>query len=196
MRRLLPLLPFLIFFALASVFYVSIGRDTTLVANGMVGKLFPDFELQKLVSDDQFEGKAFDRATLQSTLTPNKPWLLNVWASWCPQCYVEHGFIEALARSGVQVVGLNYKDTYEKGLGFLQKMGDPYHLVLVDKLGTLGLDLGVSGAPETYLIAYDGKILVRHAGALDRAVWDQKFAPLWQQESGSALLDQTQGENK
>ena len=92
------------------------------------------------------------------------------------------------ADAGVALVGMNYKDETAKGQGFLKKMGNPYQIILQDMEGSLGLDLGVSGAPETYLVSPQGEILARHAGVLDKAVWDQKFAKLWQDNNGHQLF--------
>lgn len=187
----LPFLPFVLFVVLALVFFMSIGRDPTLDANGMVGQSFPDFNIPQLVRPDQGRfGPLLSKNQLLDQLPPGAPWLVNVWASWCPQCYLEHGFIDALANAGIAVVGLNYKDEQVKANGFLRRMGNPYHVVLADEAGNLGFDLGVSGAPETYLVDSKGLILARHAGVLDRLAWDQKFAPLWQAAGQSALFSQ------
>lgn len=192
----LPFLPFILFLLLGLVFFMSIGRDPTLNANGMVGQSFPEFSVRELVlageksNGERLESMQVTRADLIGKLPAAEPWILNVWASWCPQCYLEHGFIEALASAGAPVIGLNYKDTQEKANGFLQKMGNPYHTILADTEGELGFDLGVSGAPETYLIDGQGQIVVRHAGVLDRAVWKQKFAPEWARSGKAALFSE------
>ncbi|MEC8010393.1 MAG: DsbE family thiol:disulfide interchange protein [Pseudomonadota bacterium] len=187
MKKIMPLMPFIIFILLGIVFYLSIGRDPTLVANNLVGKDFPDFQLESLAFEDQ-ESRPYSLQGLQRALPEGQPWILNVWGSWCPQCYVEHPFITALSDAGVALVGMNYKDETAKGQGFLKKMGNPYQIILQDMEGSLGLDLGVSGAPETYLISPQGEILARHAGVLDKAVWDQKFAKLWQDNNGHQLF--------
>ncbi len=86
------------------------------------------------------------------TLIDGKPLLLNVWATWCPTCRAEHQFLNGLAQQGVRVVGMNYKDDRQKAMSWLQRLGNPYRLSLYDGNGLLGLDLGVYGAPETFLI--------------------------------------------
>jgi cytochrome c biogenesis protein CcmG/thiol:disulfide interchange protein DsbE len=90
-------------------------------------------------------------------LTQGKPVLLNVWATWCPTCRAEHQYLNQLSAQGVRVVGLNYKDDRQKAIVWLKELGNPYSLSLFDGDGMLGLDLGVYGAPETFLI--DGKVL-------------------------------------
>lgn len=198
MKRWLPFLPFIIFLVLIGVFILSLGRNTTLSANGMVGKNFPAFQLQTL-NENSVAGVAqpvISLTDLQQQLPKDKPWLLNVWASWCPQCYAEHGFIEALAANGAAVIGMNYKDKQPDAVGYLKKMGNPYAVILADTTGSLGIDLGVSGAPETFLISATGEILVWHAGVLDRRVWDEKFAPQWLDEAGTPVFKHTANQDE
>lgn len=182
----LPFVPFVLFIILAIVFYFSLGREPTLEANGRVGALMPDFVLPMLEKGVQTQPITLNE--MRERLPQDTPVVMNVWASWCPQCYLEHAFIEALSQAGVQVLGLNYKDKAQKAQGFLEQLSNPYALILFDEQGQLGLDLGVSGAPETYLIGTDGVILARHAGVLDRSVWDSKFATLWRDQTGEALF--------
>jgi cytochrome c biogenesis protein CcmG/thiol:disulfide interchange protein DsbE len=102
-----------------------------------------------------------------------------VWATWCPTCHYEHPFLlELAARNEVAIYGLDYKDNAAKAAEWLAKLGDPYTAVLFDKEGKLGLDLGVTGAPETYLVDAEGIVRLRYQGALDEKVWQQKFVPL------------------
>jgi cytochrome c biogenesis protein CcmG/thiol:disulfide interchange protein DsbE len=96
-----------------------------------------------------------------------------VWATWCYSCRVEHPYLLALAAQGVPIYGLNYKDESEKARQWLSELGDPYRLNITDRDGTVGLDLGVYGAPETYVLGPDGVILHRHVGVLDEAVFER-----------------------
>ncbi|SSJ37282.1 cytochrome c-type biogenesis protein CcmG/DsbE, thiol:disulfide oxidoreductase [Klebsiella pneumoniae] len=121
-----------------------------------------------------------DPTTLESALI-GKPLLLNVWATWCPTCRAEHQFLNGLAQQGVRVVGMNYKDDRQKAMSWLQRLGNPYRLSLYDGNGMLGLDLGVYGAPETFLIDGQGIIRWRHAGDLNERVWREELQPLWDQ---------------
>ena len=120
-------------------------------------------------------GKTYSRAAL----IDGKPLLLNVWATWCPTCRAEHQFLNALSGQGVRVVGLNYKDDRQKAVNWLDSLGNPYALSLFDGSGMLGLDLGVYGAPETFLIDGQGIIRWRHAGDLNARVWREQLQPLW-----------------
>ncbi len=99
-------------------------------------------------------------------LTQGKPVLLNVWATWCPTCRAEHQYLNQLSAQGIRVVGMNYKDDRQKAISWLKELGNPYALSLFDGDGMLGLDLGVYGAPEAFLIDGNGIIRYRHAGDL------------------------------
>lgn len=127
-----------------------------------------------------------DPTALESALTQGKPVLLNVWATWCPTCRAEHQYLNRLAAQGIRVVGLNYKDDRAKAVAWLNTLGNPYALSLSDSDGMLGLDLGVYGAPETFLIDGNGIIRYRHAGDLNARVWESEMKPLWDKYSREA----------
>nr|WP_281099196.1 heme exporter protein CcmB [Klebsiella pneumoniae] len=139
----------------------------------------PEFRLEALNTP----GQTLDRRTL----IDGKPLLLNVWATWCPTCRAEHQFLNGLAQQGVRVVGMNYKDDRQKAMSWLQRLGNPYRLSLYDGNGMLGLDLGVYGAPETFLIDGQGIIRWRHAGDLNERVWREELQPLWDQYNRRAV---------
>jgi len=113
--------------------------------------------------------------------------LLNVWATWCVACRVEHPYLLDLAERGVPIFGLNYKDDGSDARKWLLDLGNPYRLDIADREGTLGLDLGVYGAPETYLLDAGGVIRYRHVGIVDQQVWESILQPLYlslQSEAG------------
>jgi cytochrome c biogenesis protein CcmG/thiol:disulfide interchange protein DsbE len=161
-RRFLPLLAFLL---LAALLYKGLSIDPTELPAARLGQPFPDFVKDELKSGQQISAEA---------LMPG-PALVNVWATWCYSCRVEHPYLLALAAQGVPIYGLNYKDESNKALAWLDQLGDPYRLNIVDAEGSLGLDLGVYGAPETYVIGADGRILHRHVGVLNEAVFARDF---------------------
>lgn len=99
--------------------------------------------------------------------------VLNVWASWCITCRVEHPFLEDISKT-IPIIGLNYKDEKNNATEWLNKLGDPYIFSLYDYYGELALDLGVTGAPETFLV-YKGRIISHHVGEVDQKVWSTKF---------------------
>ena len=124
------------------------------------------------------EIKTFDGNILDiNLLKENEFSLLNVWATWCINCKLEHGFLMAKKGEGWNIVGLNYKDDLEKALKWLGQYGNPYSVNLYDQHGAYGFSLGVSGAPETYLLKED-KILQKHIGIMSEKVWKDKFIPL------------------
>jgi cytochrome c biogenesis protein CcmG/thiol:disulfide interchange protein DsbE len=107
--------------------------------------------------------------------------LFNVWATWCVSCRVEHPYLHMLAEQGVPIIGLNYKDDDTDALRWLEELGNPYRVNIVDAQGTLGLDLGVYGAPETYLVDAGGVIRYRHVGVVDERVWQDILQPLYRE---------------
>ncbi|EKM0667688.1 DsbE family thiol:disulfide interchange protein [Cronobacter turicensis] len=176
MRRRILLIPLALFLLLAAVLFWQLtrnaaGDDPSQLESTLVGKPLPAFRLAAL--DDP--SVTYDRAALVN----GKPLLLNVWATWCPTCRAEHQFLNGLAAKGVRIVGLNYKDDRAKAVAWLNTLGNPYALSLFDGSGMLGLDLGVYGAPETFVIDGRGVIRYRHAGDLNDRVWRQDVKPLW-----------------
>ena len=114
--------------------------------------------------------------------------LLNVWATWCVACRVEHPYLKQLAQQGIPLFGINYKDNDVAAQRWLDELGDPYRFNIADHEGTLGLDLGVYGAPETYLVDATGVIRYRHVGVVDERVWKTVLEPLYESlivESGA-----------
>ena len=107
--------------------------------------------------------------------------LVNVWATWCISCRVEHPYLQLLADQGVAIYGINYKDEDEAARRWLADLGDPYRANIVDTTGSLGLDLGVYGAPETYFVDAAGVIRYRHVGVIDERIWRSRLEPIYQE---------------
>ncbi|MFL2780511.1 MAG: DsbE family thiol:disulfide interchange protein [Gammaproteobacteria bacterium] len=128
----------------------------------------PDFKMTDL------SGNKIDR----SVFTDNEYKLINVWATWCINCKLEHGFLMYLKRENFKIIGLNYKDNIEKANKWLVQFGNPYKKNIFDQKGELGFELGVAGAPETYLVNKQNKILYKHIGIMNEDIWNQKFLPL------------------
>jgi cytochrome c biogenesis protein CcmG/thiol:disulfide interchange protein DsbE len=104
--------------------------------------------------------------------------LVNVWATWCPTCLAEHGELLRIgAETGIRIVGINYKDERGKALQWLARYGNPYALVIEDPDGTLGVELGVYGAPETFLLDAAGTVVYKHVGDINPRVWRDEFVP-------------------
>ena len=176
MKRNALLIPFIIFLVIAAALLWQLARnaqgdDPTNLESALIGKPVPTFRLESLENPGQHYQA--------DVLTQGKPVLLNVWATWCPTCRAEHQYLNQLSAEGVRVVGLNYKDDRQKAIVWLKELGNPYALSLFDGDGMLGLDLGVYGAPETFLIDGKGIIRYRHAGDLNARVWASEIKPLW-----------------
>lgn len=171
MKKLWLLLPLACFLVLAVFLYRGLYSNPRELNSVLVGKAVPDFQKVDLFDDN----KHYD----QKLLATGKPVLLNVWATWCPTCYAEHQFLNTLARQGVRIVGVNYKDERNAAVDWLSRLGNPYEEVLFDPKGQLGLDLGVYGAPETFLIDGQGVIRYRHVGDVNDRVWNQTLKPIY-----------------
>lgn len=163
-------IPLLIFAVFAVALYLGLGRDPSAMPSALIGKPVPEFALPSLVE----AGQTLDRSLFKGRVT-----LLNVWATWCVSCRVEHPYLLKLASQGVAIVGLDYKDDSAAARQWLVEGGNPYTAVIVDADGHLGVDLGVFGAPETYLVDRDGVIRFKRVGVIDERVWVQELAPLY-----------------
>lgn len=108
------------------------------------------------------------------------PYLLNVWASWCPPCRVEHPFLMELSEDAKPIYGVVYKDDPGDAIGFLNELGNPFTALMADPDGRAGLELGITGAPETFLVDEAGIVRARWRGALSEPVWNQHFEAEWQ----------------
>ena len=164
------------FFALAAVLYFGLFRDPREVPSPLIGKPAPAFALARLDAADQ---------TVRRDDLLGKVWMLNVWASWCAPCREEHPLlVEAAQKKLVPIIGLNYKDDPRNGAEWLRKLGDPYQAVVMDREGKVGIDYGVYGVPETFVIDREGIIRKKHIGPLSPEVWTQEVLPLIQKLKG------------
>ena len=168
--RLWFLIPLAAFFALAVVLAVGLKRDPREVPSPLIDKPAPKFALARLddatrvVRLDDLRGKAF---------------ILNVWASWCVACREEHGVLTEYAKSGAApLYGLNYKDQREDGLKWLARYGDPYRASFYDPDGRVGIDYGVYGVPETYVIDKRGVIRYKRIGPVTPEIMEKTIVPL------------------
>lgn len=167
-RVLLFALPLVLFLGLAAVFLSRLGEDPNALPTALAGQPLPAFTLPAL------DGGTLTQDDLRG------PLLLNVWGTWCPACYQEHPYLLELAQRGVVIVGLNYKDDPAAARAFLARLGSPYRQVIVDADGRLGLDLGVYGAPETFVIDAQGIIRHRITGVVTPDNFAREIAPLLQ----------------
>ncbi len=166
-RYALPLGAFLV---LAIFLGVGLGLNPREVPSPLIGKLAPQFELPQLHrAQERFSQKDMR----------GKVWMLNVWASWCAACRDEHPVLVALAQSGtIPIIGLNYKDKREDGIAWLERFGDPYVLSAYDEQGRIGINYGVYGVPETYVIDKQGVIRYKRIGIVTPGIVKDKILPL------------------
>ena len=158
------------FAALVALLAVGLTLNPREVPSPLIGKPAPAFDLPLLHAPE----KSFTQKQMLG-----KVWVLNVWASWCPPCLVEHPVVTALAKSGLApVVGLNYKDRREDALPWLKRNGDPFLFSVADADGRIAMDYGVYGVPETYVIDRRGVIRYKHIGPLTPEVARDKVEPL------------------
>jgi len=163
-------MPFVFLFSLLGflgweLFY-SPSRE---LPSALVGQDLPSFTLPNVYSD---------KPALRSSLLQDDVSLLNVFASWCGSCQAEHAMLMKIKNAyKVRIFGIAYKDTPENVGAFIQKNGNPYVMIGNDSTGDIGIDLGVYGTPETFIVR-SGKIIYRHIGVLDQQAWDEKISPL------------------
>jgi cytochrome c biogenesis protein CcmG/thiol:disulfide interchange protein DsbE len=164
------LIPLGLFLVLAVFLGIGLNRDPREVPSPLIGKPAPAFSLPTLDAP----GKAFGPEDMQGRV-----WVLNVWASWCATCREEHPVLLELAKTGVvPLVGLNYKDRPADAQGWLARFGNPYVLSVQDTDGRVGIDYGVYGAPETYVIDKTGTIRFKQIGAVTAEVLNTRMLPL------------------
>jgi cytochrome c biogenesis protein CcmG/thiol:disulfide interchange protein DsbE len=169
-RNLLLVLPPLLFLIFAAVAFIGLRRENpNELPSALVGRPAP--EIARTVA------LRADPPPKEADLHAPGVKLVNFWASWCGPCRVEHPLLTALAEEGIPVIGDNYKDTPEKALGFLAELGDPYAKVGADETGRTGLDWGIYGVPETFVVGSDGTILLRFPGPLSPDVVEDRIRP-------------------
>ena len=167
------LVPIGLFAVLVGFLYFGLSRDTQTLPSPLIGKPAPVFELTRL----EDASKTFSNSELAG-----KPYVLNVWGTWCVGCRQEHASLLEIARRGeVPIVGLNWNDDRDAAMRWLEQLGNPYAVSAFDGEGRVAIDWGVYGAPETFLIGADGKILKKHIAPITVQIWEQEFMPLIRQ---------------
>ena len=165
-------IPLAVVVLLVVVLAIGLKLDPRHVPSPLIGKPAPAFELPQL-----------DNA--QSRLSPQafvgRPVLVNYFASWCAECRVEHPLFLELSRQGIEVIGIAYKDEPDDTRTWLKRHGNPYRQVLVDREGKAGLDWGVYGVPESYMLDAQGNIVFKQVGAVTPQVWKEHLLPVFQQ---------------
>ncbi len=170
MKRLGFLIPLFAFIVLAVMLAIGLNRDPREVPSPLIDKPAPTFQLTRL--DDP-------ATTIALADLRGKVWMLNVWASWCVACREEHPLLVAFSKKNLlPIYGLDYKDQRDDGVAWLSRMGDPYRASLFDGEGRVGIDFGVYGVPETFIIDKTGTIRMKHIGPLTPEVIATEIEPL------------------
>lgn len=167
--RPLMLMPPLIFFALAAMFYLGNFReDRDVLPSARVGGPAPAVALTQLGPAEPFG---------DADLRSGGVTVVNYWASWCAPCRAEHPMLQEIADSGIPVFGVNYRDDPSRAMAFLRELGDPFAGLGADASGRMALDWGLAGVPETFIIAGDGTVVMRWAGPITRDILENRIQP-------------------
>jgi cytochrome c biogenesis protein CcmG/thiol:disulfide interchange protein DsbE len=176
MKSLRFVLPLALFVVLVGFLAVGLKLDPREVPSPLIGKPAPAFALTRLDNADQ---------TIRREDMLGKVWMLNVWASWCAACREEHPHLVAFAKTkAMPILGLNYKDTRKDGLGWLARFGNPYDASLFDVDGRVGIEFGVYGVPETFVIDKQGVIRFKQIGPITPDILQTRVVPLLKELNG------------
>ena len=165
------------FVIMIGIFAVGLDRDPSKLPSPLVGKPAPEYELPR-VNDPL--------STIGSADYAGKMVLVNIWATWCVGCRAEHDYLLELAgRNEIPIYGINWRDERDAALSWLQQLGDPYVASAYDEDGRVGIDWGVYGAPETFLISAGGSVIYKHVGPMHESIWQAEFVPRIAAQTGA-----------
>ena len=186
MKALRFAIPLTVFLALCVLFYSTLDRDTQLLPSPLIGQPVPEFSLPSLVTNEtellKINKSSQDLHTkiINQNSFAGEKWVLNIWASWCAACRIEHPLFNEIAKqTDWNLVGLNYKDQADEARQWLTELKNPYQNIIFDIKGTLGLDLGVYGVPETFLIDAQGMIQHKHVGPICENIIHELITPFF-----------------
>jgi cytochrome c biogenesis protein CcmG/thiol:disulfide interchange protein DsbE len=169
MKRFLLFLPLILFMVLGFLLYRGLYLNPQAMPSALEGQPVPEFKLITVLDNERVVTKADLKGDV---------YLLNVWGTWCGGCRVEHPYLLDISKSGLPIYGINFKDELPAAKQWLKDLKDPYQFTAFDVNGRLALDLGVYGAPETFVVDHEGIIRLRYAGILDMVAWNTKIGPL------------------
>jgi cytochrome c biogenesis protein CcmG/thiol:disulfide interchange protein DsbE len=180
MKNLMTWFPVIGVGLLLTLFAIALLRPSEGGGDPIIGQRVSDLDLP-------LEAVSFTEAGFAPGAIDEGPYLLNVWASWCPPCRIEHPYFEYLSDQGVPIYGIIYKDEEADAARFLNQLGDPFAGLAADRDGRAGFELGVTGPPETFIVDADGVIRARWRGAVTDIVWIQRFAGPWAEAGGQPI---------
>lgn len=168
-QRALLFIPLAVFAVLVAFFWIGLSLDPNKMPSALLNKPAPKFALPRLLNAQEVRTESM----LKGQVT-----LLNVWSTTCVTCREEHAFLNHLNKQGMHIVGIDHKDDTVDAQRWIAELGNPYDDIIVDEEGQLGLDLGVFGLPETYVIDKHGVIRYKHIGDLNQRVWEETIQPI------------------
>jgi cytochrome c biogenesis protein CcmG/thiol:disulfide interchange protein DsbE len=159
----------IVFAVFMGIFALGLQRDPRKLPSVLIDKPAPEYELPRVKDPLSSTGSADYAGQMV---------LVNIWATWCAGCRQEHGYLLQLAaRNEIPIYGIDWRDQRPEALKWLDELGDPYVASAYDEDGRVGMDWGVYGAPETFLISKDGNVLYKHLGPMDESIWQREFVP-------------------
>jgi len=179
MKNIMTWFPVMAVGLLLAIFAIALLRPSEGGGDPIIGQRVSDLDLP--LEAVSFTESGFDPEAVEG------PYLLNVWASWCPPCRVEHPYLDYLAEQGVPIYGIIYKDEDQDAAQFLNQLGDPFTGLATDREGRAGFELGVTGPPETFVVDGEGVIRARWRGAVTDIVWIQRMAGPWAAAGGQPV---------
>lgn len=174
-QRLFLFIPLAIFALLAILFWCGLSLDPNEMPSALLNKPVPAFELPVIPAPENPQGLL----TANQEMLKGKVSLLNVWATWCLPCRQELPFFNTLKAQGIQIYGINYKDDNEEAQRWLSEFHNPFVFSVLDADGRLGVNLGVFGYPETYVVDKQGVIRYKHIGEMDARIWEKTIKPIF-----------------
>lgn len=167
-----------VFAIMIGIFVAGLDRDPSRLPSPLIDKPVPEYELPTVKDPSLMTGSADFKGQLV---------LVNVWATWCVGCRQEHPYLlDLTTRYQIPIYGVDWQDKRDEAAAFLEQMGDPYVASAYDEDGRVGIDWGVYGAPETYLVSASGNVLYKHIGPMHEAVWQSEFMPRIAEQTGAA----------
>ena len=170
MKKQLLIFPSIVFFFILLVFFylLIIDRDPTELPSVLIEKKVPRFETESLLDDKKF---------ISTEEFGNKTVIVNFFATWCKPCREEHPYIKRLSNiQGIKIIGINYKDNSQRTIKWLKELGNPYSNIAIDSNGQIGIDWGVYGLPETFIVNAEGIIKYRHVGPITKKVYNNFYS--------------------